>query len=63
MPRGCGGYLVYLFQDDERKVRPEGPFLLSEYTEKESAFLCISALTMLQPANKAATMIVPEVKD
>ena len=33
----CAGYLVYLFEDDERKERTEGPFLLSSEAEEESA--------------------------
>jgi LmbE family N-acetylglucosaminyl deacetylase len=34
---GCTGYLVYLFQNNERNVRTEGLFLLSSYTEEPSA--------------------------
>jgi hypothetical protein len=33
----CTGYLVYLFQNNERNVRTEGLFLLSSYTEEQSA--------------------------
>src|SRR5947209_7667565 len=29
LPLSCVGYLVYLFEDDGRKGRTEGPFLLS----------------------------------
>ena len=33
----CAGYLVYLFENDERKGRTEGLGVLSEEAEEESA--------------------------
>jgi len=35
--KACAGYIVYLFQKDERNVRTEVLFLLSLYTEEQSA--------------------------
>jgi len=46
----CAGYMVYLFQNDERKGRTEDPYLLSEYAEGEKNYaalkhMCVNAET------------------